>query len=211
MAYDLSGTNQWLSTASTPVTAPPLTLACWFNSDSATALQFLVQVEQNASNYFAIAAEGDRAGDPVAIFIRAAGAQARALRTTTGYSANTWHHACGVFATTSSRTVYIDGGNSATDTFPQSVGAATTVKVGAFQSANVAYLDGRIAEVGVWNVALSADEIASLADGMTCDKVRPQSLVFYAPLVRDLIDVKGGLTITNNNTATVAAHPRVYA
>jgi hypothetical protein len=40
--------------------------------------------------------------------------------------------------------------------------------------------------------------------------VRPQSLVFYAPLVRDLQDVRGGLTITNNNGATVAAHPRVY-
>ena len=46
---------------------------------------------------------------------------------------------------------------------------------------------------------------------MTCDKVRPQSLVFYAPLVRNLQDVKGGLTISNNNTATVAVHPRVYA
>jgi hypothetical protein len=74
-----------------------------------------------------------------------------------------------------------------------------------------AYLTGLIAEVGIWNAALTAAEIASLADGMTCDKVRPQSLVFYAPLVRDLIDVKGGLTITNNNTATVANHPRVYA
>jgi hypothetical protein len=73
------------------------------------------------------------------------------------------------------------------------------------------YHDGQIAEVGIWNAALTADEIASLADGMTCDKVRPQSLVFYAPLVRELQDVKGGLTITNNNTATVANHPRVYA
>jgi len=72
-------------------------------------------------------------------------------------------------------------------------------------------MDGLIAEVGIWNAALTADEIASLAAGMTCDKVRPQSLVFYAPLVRDLVDVKGGLTITNNNTATVANHPRVYA
>ena len=72
-------------------------------------------------------------------------------------------------------------------------------------------MNGLIAEVGIWNVALTADEIASLADGMTCDKVRPQSLVFYAPLVRELQDVKGGLTITNNNGATVANHPRVYA
>jgi hypothetical protein len=67
------------------------------------------------------------------------------------------------------------------------------------------------AEVGIWNAALTAAEIASLAKGMTCDKVRPQSLVFYAPLVRDLQDARGGLAITNNNGATVANHPRVYA
>ena len=72
-------------------------------------------------------------------------------------------------------------------------------------------MDGRIAEVGIWNAALTQPEIASLANGMTCDKVRPQSLVFYAPLIRTLQDLKGGLTITNNNTATVADHPRVYA
>ena len=69
---------------------------------------------------------------------------------------------------------------------------------------------GQIAEVGIWNVALTAAEIASLSKGMTCDKVRPESLVFYAPLVRDLIDAKGGLAITNNNGATVAPHPRIY-
>ena len=72
-------------------------------------------------------------------------------------------------------------------------------------------MNGYIAEVGIWNAALTAAEIASLADGMTCDKIRPQSLVFYAPLVRDLQDTKGGLTITNNNASTVANHPRVYA
>jgi hypothetical protein len=70
---------------------------------------------------------------------------------------------------------------------------------------------GQIAEVGIWNVALTAAEIASLAKGMTCDKIRPQSLVYYAPLVRNLIDQKGDLTITNNNGATVANHTRVYA
>ena len=72
-------------------------------------------------------------------------------------------------------------------------------------------MNGLIAEVGIWNAALTAAEIASLAKGMTCDKVRPQSLVFYAPLVRDLTDQKGGLAIANNNGATVANHPRVYA
>ena len=71
-------------------------------------------------------------------------------------------------------------------------------------------MNGLIAEVGIWNAALTAEEVASLAKGMTCYKVRPQSLVFYAPLVRDLTDQKGGLTITNNGGATVANHPRIY-
>ena len=71
-------------------------------------------------------------------------------------------------------------------------------------------MNGLIAEVGIWNVALTVAEIASLAKGITCEKVRPQSLVFYAPLVRDLSDQKGGRAITNNNGATVANHPRIY-
>ena len=88
---------------------------------------------------------------------------------------------------------------------------ADSVVIGARWNNSLLFHSGSAAEVGIWNVALTADEIASLAKGMTCDKIRPQSLVFYAPLVRDLIDAKGGLTITNNNGATVADHPRVYS
>ena len=84
--------------------------------------------------------------------------------------------------------------------------------VGARRNTTIAlHYTGRIADAAIWNAALTAAEIASLAKGMTCDKIRPQNLVFYAPLVRDLNDQKGGLTITNNNAATVAAHTRVYA
>lgn len=84
------------------------------------------------------------------------------------------------------------------------------IRINYAQSASE-YGNGRYCEIGIWHEALTAEEIASLADGMTCDKIRPQSLVFYAPLIRDLQDIKGGLTITNNNSATVATHPRVYA
>ena len=80
-----------------------------------------------------------------------------------------------------------------------------------FDNTQGIFFNGLIAEVGIWNIALTANEIASLAQGMTCDKIRPQNLVFYTPLVRDLNDQKGRLTITNNNGATVANHPRVYA
>jgi hypothetical protein len=127
------------------------------------------------------------------------------------YSANTWIHLCGVFTSASSRSLYVNGSLIGTnDVGIGSSNSYTRITIGG-NHVQTFFTNGNIAEVGIWNAALTADEIASLAKGMTCDKVRPQSLVFYAPLVRELQDVRGGLTITNNNTATVANHPRVYA
>lgn len=78
------------------------------------------------------------------------------------------------------------------------------------------FLNGSIAEVGVWNVELSADEILALSRGVTCDQVRPESLVFYAPLIRSIHDVARGREITLVTTGIVdeaspSDHPRVYA
>ena len=110
----------------------------------------------------------------------------------------------------------MDGGNAVTST--TTIGAYSTfteMGIGAQQSSAASAYEnfwaGDLAEVGVWNVALTADEIASLGKGVSCDQVRPQSLVFYAPLVRNIADIARGITLTNVNTATVAVHPRVYA
>jgi hypothetical protein len=214
MAYDFNGSNQSLTMSSASVSSLPVTMACWFNSRSNSAIQVLVCITPSAASdarYF-VAARGDLAGDPIHVSGNNVSGRANS---TTGYSTNTWHHACGIVESATSRTIYLDGGSSATNTvftatanfFNQTIGAQR-VNGG---SPPASLTNGLIAEVGIWDVALTPEEIASLAKGMTCDKVRPQSLVFYAPLVRDLIDAKGGLTITNNNTATVANHPRVYA
>lgn len=70
-------------------------------------------------------------------------------------------------------------------------------------------MNGTISEAAAWNAALTMAEISALSKGFTADQIRPQSLVFYAPLIRNLQDVRGGRTITNNNGATVAVHPRI--
>ena len=70
-------------------------------------------------------------------------------------------------------------------------------------------MNGLLAEHAVWNVGLTQADATALAKGFTPDQVRPQSLVFYAPLVRELRDLRGGLTITATNSPTVANHPRV--
>jgi len=87
--------------------------------------------------------------------------------------------------------------------------AIETFRINRHQAENL-WGTGDYAELGMWQAALTAAEIASLAKGMTCAQVRPQSLVYYTPLVRDIQDIARGMTLTNTNS-TVANHPRVYA
>ena len=125
-----------------------------------------------------------------------------------------WNHAAGVFTSNTSRTVYLNGvGISSSTSIAGATGTAfNSMAIGRRHTVSTSpqYSSGRIAEVGVWTAALTADEILSLNAGVSPALVRPQSLVFYAPLVRDLQDVRGGLAITNNNGATVVDHPRIY-
>lgn len=131
----------------------------------------------------------------------------------TGISDGAWHAAVGKFTSAASVTAYTDGTAATTGTqnltaFPANL---NRFGIGALlRSTEALFVDGQLAEVAIWGVALDAAEIVSLAKGFKPTRIRPQSLKFYAPLVRNLTDLKGGLTITNNNAATVAAHPRVY-
>jgi hypothetical protein len=208
-----AASSQYLSATLSSI-SEPFTLACWFNASDITTFSTLFGVQNlsngNRSNLFA---SGSLVGDPVQA-ATTIGGTAGTSSSASAYLQNVWGHAAGVFETTSSRTVYFNGvaGTTNTTSLSPSYGAPT-IGIGARHNGTSwgLYANANTADCGIWNAALTAAEIASLAKGMTCDKVRPQSLVFYAPLVRDLQDVRGGLTITNNNTATVANHPRVYA
>ena len=214
MAYEFNGTNQYLSTDSAVVTAPPLTIAVWAritNTTTITARDLVALSSKTGTSVYRLNWNGFN--NPPLRAIDQGTTNAIAYFGTP--TINTFFHYAGVFTSASSRTPYFNGsaGTTNTDSITHLLLPGTT-SIGAFFSATTTpaqHFIGQIAEVGIWNAALTAAEIASLADGFTCDKVRPQSLVFYAPLVRDLIDQKGGLTITNNNAATVANHPRVYA
>lgn len=73
---------------------------------------------------------------------------------------------------------------------------------------------GRLAECGIWNVALTDAEVATLAKGFAPPCVRRASLVAYYPMVRDTTSLKDLFSATANNltlagTTAVADHPRV--
>ncbi|PBB79080.1 hypothetical protein CK218_22280 [Mesorhizobium sp. WSM3879] len=66
---------------------------------------------------------------------------------------------------------------------------------------------GEIAEIGHWNAQLDAAEIASLAKDFSPLLIRPASLIFYAPVVRETRELKAGLA-GNTTGGTVSDHPR---
>jgi hypothetical protein len=208
MAYEFTAaSSQYLNATSASTTAYPVTLAafCKFNATGAnrailafgrTVTPFHRQVLYLNNNIFAAQSVGSSSQQASSSILTSVETR----------------HVCGVFASDTLRELFVNGASVATNSGSSTLNDLDQPAIGARNSGSFGlFWDGMIAEAAIWTTALTADEIASLADGMTCDKVRPQSLVFYAPLVRDLIDYKGGLTITNNNTATVANHPRVYA
>jgi hypothetical protein len=223
MAYSFNGTNQAITAAVAGVTAEPLTIAAWFYPTRNTARTVIVSLCDTTGGgagdqmFYGLVEDGTVAGDPICATKHNGGGLSAVVAeavSTSGFSTNTWAHGCAVFTSTTSRTVYLNGGSSATNTTNVSTNANTVDKtaIGCLgRATNVAFFQGRVAEVGIWSVALTAEEVASLADGMTCDKVRPSALVFCAPIIRNIQDLRQAVTLTNNNTATVAEHPRVYA
>lgn len=209
MAYQFNGTNQHLSTSSAPADGYPMTLAMWYrpSSLSAPARAMTVSASNGHRHQLTFLPPSSEAQA-----VTVGGSGVAAANGSNSWVVGTWYHHAGVFASATDRSVWVSGSQVGTNTTnPGALNTFDRVTIGAGAVPAGVFFPGDIAEVGVWNVALAAAEIASLAKGVACRLVRPQSLVFYAPLIRDLQDLRGGLTITNNNTATVAVHPRIYA
>ena len=191
------------------VTAPPFSVSLWMYSDDAAKDQALFFTKANAqSRYFGLFAVGSAAGDPIYCTAREEGINEHAI-TTSGFSANTWHHIMGVWASATDRRVFIDGGSkgtNTTDVVPSGVNETWIGQLGIV--AVELYFSGRLAELGVWNAAFSDAEVALLAKGFSPLFFRPEALLCYMPMIRDEDqDRFGRLVVTAFNTPSIAEHP----
>lgn len=204
MAYAFaSASSQNLTVSSAILSSYPISLAAW------------TRVENTTTNYRNIGIINSDASVRIVLMNCVSGGlhQVSSVPTSSGfsntgaYSAGTFYHAAGVWPATNSRTPYFNGSAGTTNTDSWSGGSVDRFAIGGYVTA---FLEGRNAEVAIWSVSLTGAEISSLSKGFKPYRIRPQSLVFYAPLIRNLQDTKGALAITNNNSAPVANHPRVY-
>lgn len=203
MAYNFTQ-NAYLS-SSTPVSTTPLTMCCWARGSSNNNPQVLFEINQGSqTNAFSI--RKVNGSNNIFGYVRNAGIATITFNSTGTYTSNEWFHSCLVCESSTSRTIYLNGGNETTNT--DSVTPTSILEVW------VAYgsqsFIGDIAEAAIWNVVLSKDEIISLYKGFSPSLVKPNNLIYYVPLIRNLSEICGGRIITNNSSATVSDHPRIY-
>ena len=153
----------------TPFT-PPFTMCCWFLATDTTSAHTLMSVGKSGSDNsrHILYARGDLTRDPINVFTSSdTGGLSSAYTgvTSTGYIANTWTHAAGVWAATDLRIPYINGIGPAGDTKNLSVTGCDLSRLGLrAQAAAGLPLGGMIADSLYYNRDLAPDELTWLAN-----------------------------------------------
>lgn len=211
------GSAQYVRTLTVPITATPFTVSGWFfctNNSSAFFLWAAFKNSAGGNDRFSLTARGDAVGDTVQFTSTVAGTVQRAI-TTSGYSANTWFHAAGVSASATDRRVFLDGGSKGTDTVSSAPSGINEMGCGVdFAGSRVTNGSTcRAAHVAVWDVALSDQEVASLAEGFSPLLTRPESLLAYYPFGgfdgNNDLDLMGGYNMTAFNSPTFVDQRRM--
>ena len=220
MAYNfVRASSQDMRTSTAPVGQFPMTLSAWvYPVTSGLGLHFVQLAQGLGAAAHRVRLTTAVPSDTVwRVAVRATVGGANTNNTADGSVAialNQWTHvAAACNSAGSGFSLYVGGSLISTNTNAiTAINTLTQCNIGVDNNGGgfVNHHDGNLAEIGIWSVALAAGEIASLAKGMACRRVRPQSLAFYAPLIRNVADGKG-LAITQTNSPTVAVHPRVYA
>lgn len=211
MAYDFDGTDDGISLGNgSDLNPTAFTISLFANLDSihgGTGENWLFNRDQDPNpRSFAFGFSTGAVTNKLVLQINGTNRPIGATDVTTG----TWHHLAGG-GQSGSWAVYLNGVSDGTDSTvvtPNATAIATTIGHRFGGASAAGFTDGRIAEVGFWNAVLTASEIAALAKAVSPLLIRPENLIAYVPLVRDLINFVG-VTPTLVDAPAPAAHPRI--
>lgn len=211
MAISFGSTDQLLAPAATNPTQ--YTMACWWKPTNAAGSGTISKAFSWGIS--GGAAEGGFSWDnsnaayQQAFYHKTGASFPVAKFSATTLAAGTLYHVCGTYDGSRIR-CYLNGAidtTSAATTDPDTnSGVQFALGKNTLGGSNVGAV-GLMAEAAVWNVRLLADEIAALAKGYVPPLIRPASLLYYLPLVRENIALRGpAWTLTGTS---VANHVRV--
>lgn len=207
----VAASSQFLERSPAPAIGLPCTMAAWIRPTSLAGAGYPIGLSHSSANNW-IWAQVETTGAISAFHFD--GSVSAAATSGVGLTNGAWGHIAAVFASNSSRSAYVNGGNAGTNSTVCSNSTIDSLLLGAqwVSGARTGFFGGDIAEAAIWNVALSAAEIAALGAGVSPLLVRPLALVAYWPLLghtspeQELFN-KYELTLTNAPVA--APHCRI--
>lgn len=207
MAFDV--TDRYFQANASPIKSTPYTLAGLLNSNGDSKLAFVYNFLGSGFAQLVlrtgVAETPKRSANHVCVNISSSISRSFV---DSSFPINVYALRAAIASSDNARVAFLDTTKSNTDTENISISSFNSMSLGGMSGASTE--SAQIAECAIWSAALTDDEIDSLSKGFKPPRIRPQSLVFYAPLVRAAIDVRRGLALTPVNSPTVAAHPRVY-
>lgn len=182
--------------------AVPLTLAAWCKPTNLLSTQGILTLGTSAST------PSHRISLITGLARVTSYSGSEASVNTTTATAGAWNHVAGVFNAANSRSIFINGGGKQTNT-TNLAPTFNRITIGCtIFNTNLDFFTGEIAECAVWNTALTDDEVASLARGYSPQLIHPQNLLYYVPLVNEIIEIKG-LSLVNTSTTAGTTHSRI--
>lgn len=176
-----SGSSHNGAYGSAVVTGPPMTMFCRFKAPAVSggSAQRLITVNAlgTTDNYLSLYFNNSLL--KVQQFV---GSDASAQL---GISAGVWNNTAGVFNSNASRQLYLNGTLGTADTTslsaPSGVNCVGVGKID-YSGGAIQFYDGDIADVALWDVALSLGDLNALSAGVRPHRVRPDNLQAYWPL-----------------------------
>lgn len=177
MSHSGWSTSNFISAlGGTTVTAVPLTIHARYNPSSTAAIAYLVNISDGTTaNQFSISVSATAKFQT--------GAAATGLtntNSTASLATGTWYSLVGTFASATDRKGYIDGAVDGTGGTSRVPAGLNNTRIGIRTTGSPA--TGSLAEVAIWNVVLSAEDIAALVYTSPL-LIRPDALVAYLPLL----------------------------
>ena len=197
-----AASEMYLKTSTINVSVKPVTFSAWVKSDTLTPYQGIISLTNNSNEWLFIWLRGT-AGDNYPAALEYATAFKRAIASA-AYTTNTWHHICGVFTNSTSRTIYLDGANSSENTESQDVNFSLfdQILIGTYRTVTTAWFSGKIVHCAIWNTGLSEAQIILLAAGASPESIASSNLVDFWPLIFNSKSSINSNHLTEHNSPT---------
>lgn len=219
----VAGSSQYGDTASTPISAYPFSMSVWVKTNAPSATQEAFAMSSSASNnpLAAIRVRGDLTDDIVEWLVRnnaSTSGTPISSGPSGGAGGNVWTLVTCVATSVTSRSIFINGANKVTNT-TDLTGAWSPTKLCCAALARTTvgnYSTIELAELAVWNAALSDAEVASLfvssQTGKNPSEVLTGNCVGYWPFLGTTSpepDSIGGIDFTLYNSPSQSTHPTI--